>query len=49
MLRLYKQEVRRVHPEDLKQIEHGKDEIEQRVSEAAHKIIQRMVHSHRRR
>ena len=43
------QEVWGVHAEELQQVEDWQDEVKHGVAEAAHKVIQRMIHGHRRR
>ena len=48
VLRLQQQDVGRVHAEELQQVEHRHDEVEERVAEAADEVVQARVHGHGR-
>lgn len=47
VLGLQQKDVRGVHAEQLQQVEHGHDEVEERVAKAAHKVVQGCVHGDR--
>lgn len=46
VLGFQQQEVWGVHSEELQQVENGQNEVKHCMAEAAHKVIQGVVHSH---